>query len=264
MRYFMRREAGMTLLEVMLVIVIAAVMILMGLRQYQTLKVDSDIRQAKYNMDVLFNAASGYYQGNCRRERDSSGAMLAGTATLDDPSGTVPNPFPLPIEETLRAEGYLTQTYPLVRFVDAATAGGGYVVQLNKQAVDDRTFISAAGKPIKVGRIIIWKIQVAMRITNPVSGRMTQYSNLLGADCQSKSVDNGETVLPCNANPSGPYNYLVWERLPSFASPSGHSTLWPTNPTVTQFEQMYSTAPASYLAGLPASEYPAQNFLCGS
>ena len=69
-------------------------------------------------------------------------------------------------------------------------------------------------------------------------------------------------VTPCESS-SKPAtgSYLVFERLPSYASPKASSTFWPSNPQLMQFKQMYTTSPVTtLLSGGNTTQY----YTCGS
>ena len=63
--YKKSQAAGITIFEVLLVLVIASLFIVMGLKQYQSYKFDANINQLEYNIDQLFGAMAGYYRANC-------------------------------------------------------------------------------------------------------------------------------------------------------------------------------------------------------
>ena len=110
----------------------------------------------------------------------------------------------------------------------------------------------------------MWQAQVAIELSDTETAET--YKNLLNGDCLSSL--QGGIVQPCASNAVG--HYVVWERLPSFASPNSESGYYETNPTGKQFTQMYTTYPGGYLIGsqgtIPTTSGTTQPqyFLCGS
>ncbi len=261
---------GVTLLEIMLVLVIASGIMVLALKQYNGMRAYGNANQVKANVDILFQAAAFYYHGNCQRQINPTTGLQANAAgTLDpdyvDPTTTLPappsNPYPVPIT-TLQTAGYLTELLPPNPMVNNASANA-YIIQFNQETpVQDRTMITPTG-PVLLGKIINWRIQISVELVNPLTASV--YKNLLNADCLSRRV--GNIVTPCasvGAVPVGGIIYAVWERQPSFAVPTSQSDLWQTNMVNKEFNQLYTTKPVSYLGSLPASSYSQQNYLCGS
>lgn len=265
MKRLRRSVEGMSLLETMLVMVLGAGIIMLGLRQYQSIKIDSNVQQVIYNADQIFQAAAFYYQANCRRQIDPLTGAVVGTAGTLDPASSPANPFPVTVAD-LRTAGFLVHPLPLNPIVKTSGLNGGYMVQFNKVVpVPDRTMVTSSGDTVKLGQITMWRVQVAVQLA--VNSTATQYKNLLQADCLSTLNSLGTGVTPCSeigAVPTGGIIYAVWERLPSYASPQSDSNLWVTNAAVKMFKQLYEAYPDRYLAGLPTSSYPSQNYLCGS
>lgn len=262
MKTMRRRFAGVTLLEIMLVMVIASALLVMSIKQYEIYRRDADVSQALFNVNQVFYAAALYYQANCRQQWNPTTGPIAGTGALD-PNNSPSNPYPMPIS-TLVSQGYLAVTLPQSRLINSLGTGGGYIIQFNRTTPDpDRTVSTSSSQTVKTGSIIIWRVQVAVELRK--SATASQYKNILQADCLSTL--SGSTVTPCasvGAPPTTGTIYAVWERLPSFAAPQANSNLWITNATVKEFSQMYFTYPILYLTGVPSSQYPKQNYLCGT
>lgn len=255
-----RSQEGVTLLEVMLALAIGSSIVMLGVKHYKTVKVDSDTHQLVYNVDQIFQAAAEYYQANCRRQVSPTTGAVVGTAGTLDPDYTPAptNPYSVTVA-SLISEGYLTAALPLNPLVNNAGTNGGYFVQFNRVSPDaDRTVTAYTGDTVKLGRIIVWRIQVAVELRNAATAET--FRQMLGADCLSGPGSNG--IEPCSSGVPG--NYAVWERLPSLAVPNSNSNYWMTNAAVKQFNQLYQTLPMLYLAGLPESSYPQQNYLCGN
>lgn len=274
--------------ELMLVLAIAATAIFFGFNQIQMMKNDRDAQLVQYNVDVLFQALGQYYRANCRDPINTSGTPISHTGSLDPSDSNNPtatNPYPILNNGTnlLLTNGYLTvqQWPPSINSLvdnDSVGAGGtsnGYIAQFNLVSpsptrTSSATYFNWATSgatsitmPASVGNIYIWRAQVAMKLPAKLAAQAQLYRGQLGADCVSSL--NGATVLPCSSNPA-PGGYLVWERLPSRASPGMMSNLWLTMSRIRQFTQMY-TNDDMYGASNPTwatnATPPNNNYLCG-
>lgn len=266
---------GVSLIEMMLIMAIAGLIAVMGIRQYRLYRIDADIRQLKYNVDTLFQAMSLYYRANCYgTTHPKAGVVTAGTL---NPDVNPDNPFPISIENDLKAKGFLMVDYPRSPLVDeGSNGGGGYILQFNesiqpkmvcKQGIKAKNAdLPDCTEAVQVGTIVAWKAQIAVLLND--TDRASAYLKLLDATCLSSYDSNTNTVSPCSDNISG--NYIVWERWPSF----GNSFIERDNllnPTLDQFNQMYTTYPITHLTGsIPSGTTPGvtgpvpQYFLCGS
>lgn len=254
--------SGYTLIETMLAMVIAGYILSLGIRQYQSMKFDADVNQLKYNVDQVFEAAAEYYSANCKRQMSAVSGPVAGTGTLD-PANTPLSPYVVTLT-SLRTDGYMTAALPRSNIINNNGYQNGYIVQYNLvNPPPDRTAINSDGTTSNLGKIMIWRAQVAVELRE--TAKATMYKNLTGADCVS-TIDVSY-VTPCSelsSTPTSPPLYLVWERLPSFAVPEANSNLWTTNATNKQFNQLYETYPVIYLKSVPPDQYPQQYYLCGS
>lgn len=264
MRHSLHRQSGLTLLEIILVVTIGLSIILLGVKQYQSYKLDSDVQQVLYNVDQIFQAASYYYQANCKRQMNQTTMTpIAGTGTLD-PANSPLNPKMIDAQADLVTPGYLKQPIlfnPIVRFMNGSTVLKSYAVQFNLVTpLPSRSVPLSAGGTGNTGTIYVWKIQVAVALAKPAMAQ--QYLNLLRGDCLSHML-GGSVVAPCPATPTAPGpndDYVVFTRLPSFATPGSQSGLEATNATVKQFTQQYETYPILYLIDTGGV---GQNYLCG-
>lgn len=272
------KQTGVSLVEVLLVLAIGAAILFASIKQYQIFRSGADVEQVKYNVDTIFHAMSQFYSVNCNGTTAVRNGTYTFTPGMLNPtySPAPANPFPVNITTLLQQNGYLTQVIPINPIVNssgpATNSYNGYVAQFNQsQVVQTRsvcvTGVNATGitaatgctQAKQVGTAIIWKAQVAVLIKNTAAAQ--QYLNLLSGDCLSSL--NGTTVRPCSANQPG--NYVVWERLPSFATPNAQSDSWETYPALNQFNQLYSTYPTVYLSGMQGKipNNQTQYFLCG-
>ncbi len=256
-----RKTQGITLFEVMLVLAIGASILVLGARVYQMLKAQSDVTQLQYNVDQVFIAAARYYQGNCKPQRDPlTGDITPGTGGLAPSTGyEPPNPYPVALGE-LTQGGYMNLPLPRNPIVDNRNSSSGYIIQFNLVAPPGQKKMITETTPlttVDLGKIIMWRIQVSVKIAKP--SMVNFYKSVLNADCVSQMV--GTAVQPCSAAiPGG--DYLVWERLPSFAAPDANPSYMSTNAGVKVFTQLYDNAPQQYSASMEAADK--QNYLCGS
>ncbi|MBA3661306.1 MAG: type II secretion system protein [Gammaproteobacteria bacterium] len=252
-RYSYKPQLGITLLEILLVMVIGASIIVLSLQQYLSYRRDADVFQLQANVDLLFQTLEKYFRANCA------------TANFNVKNPLVYVPVTL---ESLMNEGYLTlsnnrmQVNPLI---DSESTGQGYILQFNQ--INDtlgnlpvRTQPNGDAKSL--GSITIWQAQVAVKLNN--SQLIPQYKNILGADCTSNFVSGWGYVLPCTEVAAGSTSgdYIVFTKLPSYPSSRANNNYWATTPTVKQFRQMYTTDPILNL--LSGYQSGTQYYTCGS
>lgn len=251
------KQQGLSLIEILLVLIIAMVLIAMGIRMYQSYNSDLEIIRLKNNVNILFQALANYYRANCVAYTHP---IKAGQL---DPAMTPPNPFPIDIEELYNNKLLLTWPFKPIynRYVNYQGRAYGYVVQFNL-VEEERKEIASSFPPsptpstTTIGKNYFWKAQVAVELRDPTNAEY--YKNLFAADCISAYDDSIKGVTPCDSANGG--NYLVWERLPSLATPELMTDLWQILPNTVQFQQMYNTYPISHLrSGLITNQY----FLCG-
>lgn len=252
----MSKFKGVTLLEVMLVLAIAAAIILMSLQQYTLYRRDADIGQVQYNVNLLFQSMAKYFRAHCK-----------------DPPFNAYSPIQsqgVPVS-TLRQDQFLTDLLPLSPIVAGDSPDEGYVTQFNQVQFANQTpalpqrmieLSSPAGKQTSMGNIVIWRAQVSVALRDQETAQ--QFESLLAADCLSQAASSGAnpTVTQCAEAPGGATQYAVWERLPSFGSVRLNSTYWGTMPVVRQFTQMYTTYPILVLTD--GTKTNVQYFVCGS
>jgi len=253
-------QTGMTLLEALLVIAVAAFLLVMGMRVYKSFEMEKEAQQLKLNVNILFQALSSFYRANCILYRKQSGGVLK-AGELDPIINRGPNFAITDISAQLQTPGYLTK-WPFIRntYVNNQGVGNGYVVQFNLATVTSRQQLMnvdiSPAKQQSIGSIYVWKAQVAVQVSNSSNANM--YQNLLGADCLSSYDVGNKIVKPCSANSTG--DYIVWERLPSFGSPETMTDVWPLMPTLNEFTQMYTTNPILTLTNGSVTN---QAYLCG-
>jgi len=276
-----KRHTGLTLLETMLVLAIASLLILLGLRQYQTYLLDAQIQQVKANVDTIMQGMLFFYRAQCYGTVNTSTGILA-PGKLNPQSFlnfNVPSIFPINIPSDLVTPGYLTTVVPLNPIVDSSQPGTyeGYVAQFNLEQSTKYVCTSAQTNAVafgpndptcatKIGTIINWNIQVAVALKDTAQAQT--YLSLLQGNCLSSI--NGVTVTPCSGG-TGSGSYVVFERSPSMVSSHITSDFQLHNPIGQQSNQLYSTYNTSYLIqsngqvpSIGNTRTISQYFLCNS
>lgn len=256
-----RQQQGFTILETLLVSVIAGLLMIVGLRQYQSYQLNMEMERIKQNVDIVFQAMSAYYRANC------FGSFNPVTQTytygLLNPGGqpAAANSFSINVDTALRGTAggpkYLMDSWPLPsNILDASIGQSGYIVQFNKYTYP--AYVCTAGvnatgtaasqgcvSQARVGSVVIWRPQVAVLPRSATTAISTRYLNMLGANCRSGAT--GSIVNRCSAAING--NYIVFERHATNATHETVSSYSPTLPSVKAFTQQYRTQNLMYLIG---------------
>lgn len=254
---------GVTVQEVLLVVAIGAVITVIGLRLNNMLRRQSNVATVQSNVNTLFQAAASFYYANCRRQIDIETGPVAGTGLLDptdDGTSPVAPPNPYPVTSVLGPQNFLKTAL----FSDPIIAD--YVVQYNQVTPAPDRVVQTPTGPVNVGQIIMWRIQVSGQLRPQFVANARQYLALLGGNCLARAK-TPTTITPCSevgAVPVGGTIYVVWERMPSNAVLSSQTGQMLNNARYKMNTQLYTTYSQQYLMSLPASSYPAQNYLCGS
>ena len=192
MNVFKSKNAGFSLIEIMLVLAIAAALIVLSMRQYQTYKLDADLQEVKYNVDMLAQAASRFYYMNCGSQTTTTGNIPGKL----HPDSVPANPFGLDISTDLQKTGILTAPVPANRLVTS------YLVQLNEVTPYNKTTTTCADPACTtttstvIGTVIDWQIQIGVLFKDPTLAQNV-YAGYLGSSCVSTLKSNGTTV-PCD------------------------------------------------------------------
>ena len=292
---FPKSQSGVTLLEAMLALGIGSIMIILSLRMYEQFQLDASLNRLQYNVDSLFQAMSLYYKANCFATYDSDG-NLSTFGTLNPRNPTPPNltkPYVVTLADLQGVNTYLRDWHPDNPLVNpGAGTDQGYFMQfdpimITAGATDAPTTVNACTdmattpctitatpvNPIAANqqpghymppnqvRGLIWKLQVSVLLLDPT--KANTYMNVLGANCNSDVVAG--VVEPCEKPPAANNGYLVWERLPSVASPNSATVNGTWMHNLTQFnlqythDQMYELIPGSTDQSLNTLRY----YLCG-
>lgn len=240
----LKKQHGVTILEILLVLAISAAIITLVLNRYQSWVKDTNVEKVKNNVDMMFLGAMNFYRANCIQYKIGSQTKIA---KLDE--DTTRNVY-VPDEDEI-TNFIKNWPFPFNPLVDS------YYLQFNRTSFDRTVDFNNAHPPdtYNVGTIYLWSILVAVKLNPDYDPEA--YRALLGADCLSNMA--GGTIKSCSANQSG--NYLVWERLPSGANLALTTQLPNSDVITTQFTQMYTTYPILTLTnGLMTDS---QHYLCG-
>lgn len=235
MNFHFFKQKGITLLEVLLVLAIGGSIVVLGLNQYYTFKASQDVRLVNANVDRLFLGLLNYYRANCKKD-----GLLDPTKTI----GYI-NPSQLP------GIVWPPVAAPFIDYNDVDQNGDrtyGYRVQFRNYQPSATTrdvywcLSGACNSPAqqikKQGSVALQLAMVAVKIKDV--SKAVLYSKLLGADCVSGPDASGKFIAGCGAIPSGPAQYLVWERQPSVGAFSTSSGIWLTTQRLRQFNQQYT------------------------
>jgi type II secretory pathway pseudopilin PulG len=263
---------GITLIEVLLVLVIAAVILALGIQQYQFYKRDADIDQVKNSVDTVFQAMSHYYWANCSPpsgyDQNPCGTS-ARSALVVCPTTvtTVVNPVTINITTDLITPSFLTASNLTIQnIIDHKDQNGltsainGYTLQYNlfykpDSNIPTRQFCKD-NVCTTVAFIIIWKMQIGVKLTLDASKFADNYKNLLEADCTSDYADKCGTFPPPPPPPVGQpvppvtptAKYLIFTRYPGQVNSEAQSIYWQLNPIAKDFKQQYENQADWYLA----------------
>lgn len=271
-----KANKGVTILEILLVLVIGSVLLIMTIRQYRSFQIDSEARQIKYNADALFVAMSYFYKAECygHGSVDDYGDNKFKPGKLNPDNNKYQENIDISIPNDLIDGNYLRQTLPLVSLVDTSVGTNGFITQFNMDDSKKRkvciegnkatgtTSASGCDESKVIGKIVTATIQVSVKMRDQDTANT--YLKILNGDCLS-TPGGHNTVNPCSSS-NGTGLYIVWERLPSFASPNAQGSNSSGNVIVNQFTQEYSTYPVTYLISSGGDSPSGENqyFLCGS
>ena len=272
-----KSAAGVTLLEVMLVLAIGAMITVMGIQFYRNKQTDVQVAQLQYNVDQLFLAAQQYYVANCNGHYDTSNNFVAGTLNPANGSlASLTTPFPLAsIVTSLVTPGFLTGWSSYNPLLDTAAQDGGYLVQFNPVVTNsgnaNTPYVLCQGTNCQTtlppnlvnsthqAAVLLWRIQIAVKMLNPAQA--ATYAAIMGADCVSGI--NGTYVNLCNPTPTAD-GYLVWERAPSAISARELSTLSSSMFMLKEFNMQYTHDQMYEITGgYQAADVIPKYYLCG-
>jgi hypothetical protein len=262
-------QLGLSLLEVMLALAVATVMIMVSVRQIEVYELDNNVEIIKANIDNLFAAAAQYYRANCNSTLSVTAGSSLGvaiSALIFTPNGYSSIP--------------INNAGCLVKVSDAT---GGYVVQYNSIATNPTNTncgwqdCSSSTTPVAPTQnalsstlaVSFLQIQVSILLNN--LKQVNYVKSVLGADCLStvKAGSSPTTINTCVATTPSGATWLVFTRLPSYASPQTASAYWGMMPMLKEFnlqythDQMYELSGTYYDIGSPPATALEGSYVCG-
>jgi hypothetical protein len=274
----MKRYAGVTIIEAMLVTLISASIILFGVKQYLSYRTNVDVELVQTNVEAIFQAMASYYKVECSGPVNSSLVVTPGRLhPTNQKNGTLTsgnNIRTMNIQTRLITPGYLTLPLLANPIVNASGTGtNGYIAQFNQVSYSDKYICtdtnggSAYGpdspnctQPTPIGKSLVWQAQVSVRLKTSLQANV--YLQLLGGDCLSSiNPASTSTVLPCSLS-GNVGTFVVFQRFPTAMSPEAASTYSQSTANLNQFKDMYTTYPSASLTNGTKSNN--QNYLCGS
>lgn len=263
---------GVTLFEVILVLVISSLFIAFSVQTYHQMLAEQQMSQVMSEVNALFSGARAYYQSNCIGNRSYltgdvySGGALDPSVTTSLPTGSPGNPGISPITTAALVTGGYLPTNWLIYTPTFTT--GTYIVQYNiYNSTYFNNFCTTSPCTTTNNNYLI-TIQVAVQLSATAATNSQYYQQRLNADCVSKL--SGTSVAPCSTTPTAS-GYLVFERQPSMAVANSHakadaSGYWPSMPGLAVFKRQY-TNDDNYAATSDDTTYNTntgyENYLCG-
>lgn len=189
----MKQHTGFTIIEILLVLALATMLLVMGIRQYFSYRLDADVALINYNVDTLFSAMSSYFQANC-------GGTTGTLSPLHTPVAA--SPFLLDIQTDLIAGGYLRprDIVPVSLVVGTPGVGtvlNGYHVRFVRYDVDRPASPDQSGNVVTqpVGRIILWVPEIMVELRNSARAQpirmMTRATDCITADWSERGACGG-------------------------------------------------------------------------
>jgi type II secretory pathway pseudopilin PulG len=289
------QQKGVTLLEIILVLVITSAIMMLGLRMYIQYQNQGYGEQTKYNVDTLLQAMTAFYRAQC----NTTGVL--GTASTSQPFVvTMQNLAPY-LPSNWESKNPLSKDYVL-QFNPTVSASPVYVHACVVITKGTPCVSTTTALPASQAQVIIWNEQVAVLTPTSMSqATVNSYQSTLSADCVSTlngssiqlcparaasittaknkiAADQATLALPsCNAacqtattaqlnTDQAAYTstvaggYLVWQRLPSATGSQQTTGLWLMKPLLQQFDLQYSH---DQMLELNSGYGSARNYLCG-
>ena len=264
------QQLGRTLLEVLLMLVIASSVLYVSIRQVRVYQDAGYAAELQANVDMLFQAMAAFHRANCY------GSYNPITRTMSygllNPNAASPPPSPYILDISGQLLPYMTSTLDENPFVWNTTVSSiyqGYLAQFTQYTYPATVCVtgtSATGPysagcsaTSQKGTVVIWRAQIAALLQSTTKAQ--QIKNMTGATCLSNGQGLGSGA-PC-ASSTGTGSYLVWERQSTNANPlAALPPTWQNNAVVSQFTQMYQENSIDYL--LSVSHSPeTQYYTCG-
>lgn len=199
--FIQRQQKGVTLLELLLVLIIIAAISLLAINRYQLYRQEKDIAALKQNVDILFQTTNIFYHVCC----SASQGLKSQPAYCGGPSPD--KQFHVDKNALKQMLGINDLTAILIK-TSLATSENNYDVNATYQGQTEQT-----QKPI-------YQLSVSA-ILNAPQTVMAWYQQMLNASLISTN------------NPL----QLVWTKFPSYTLPSVSSNLWIMSSGLREFKE---------------------------
>lgn len=289
------RQTGFGLLELLLVLVIAALLVIMGLRMYDKQKMLTQIDQSKQTAQLLLHAADNYYYAYCAQDINGQSQAAQNrmpgyydqyqraTIMLTDPtiltvdpdvasSGKISNLQALDKYNNQFLESGLPTFFPFGSFAN----GEMYQIQLTYQSqpYQSNNCVSASsdqtGTPQNCfAQTALWQAQVSACVTaftTEEEDKKTKKKHYVLPDpamIQGMFAPNDITPSSSNQCAGKPGYVITWENIPSIRqrnfSDQGDSIL---SADQKEFNQMYRYGPWMQQGNLATTLKQRLEYLC--
>lgn len=295
-------ENGLTLLEMLLALAIAALILIMGFRLILFWQKQMTFTEVNYNIDTLFKSQQAYYNAQCFGIYVPGNAKVADAPNGENPwsgyqyasgrltpmqfvgNAPVPNPvnnnsfyYPGSVANLIERhylagnpsnpDNFPFAPSPIVKDVTQTYQGykvlHGYSVFFAQILQKRMQQIAGTSTPVPIGVNAVTYAGVSIWLAAEDQATRQADLQLLGGSCLSS--------LPASncQNPVANGQFLVWVRPANAPSQHHRSDTWVSNPQVTQFQQLYTTYPITYLTAVtPTTNIGSNNdlyfqyFLC--
>jgi type II secretory pathway pseudopilin PulG len=236
---------GMTIFEILLVLVIAGAILLLGMRQYQVFKMGADAEELKDIVNNIAVAAANYYRANCDYSLKATSPFWQ-----EDPPQTG-HYITIDIKNDLEAGGFLRpQKFNALVYKTSTDPYEGFTVRFNPYVTPVQTCTQSSGgvcqNKVSTGFAINWLIWVTVCLKNPTQG--TFLKSATDALDLTASCDTGSRLF---------FSFIPTQVL----LPQSSNAL--IAPVQQQFKQMYTTDNQSYLLSTTGAA-DTQYYYCGS
>lgn len=263
------QKKGITLLEMLLVLVIASSILMLAFRFYNRYQVEQQFVQIQTNIDTLFQALGNFYRSNCQKGLLSP---IDKTPPLD-----ISVPYPITDEtlfnNNLITTGFLSKSWPAMNTqVDETFGYKGYSVKLNPKFVEsteinnrvcyqfDKNNPPVCYEGVNPNRkILFWQLEIAVKVNN--SAYAQAYGPYIGASCIVEALPT-DVPVNCATDSDEEGQILVWQLMPSDPFMHPKSDSWILNPVEKDFNMLYTHDPM-YEMYDPNAPEQYQYYLCG-
>lgn len=281
----LKQETGFGLLELLLVLVIAALLLIMGIRLYEKQKMQEDLDQARQNAQLLLHAAGNYYYAYCAQDIDGPPASITVPGYYDqyqraqDMLGT---PLPTAIEPKMitlaslqtkdqYGNQFLEPSFQVLFNFGSFTDGSTYRIQLVHLPYQSNQCVSTSSDQTSIPQNCftqtgLWQTRVNACVTafttikkdpkNPKKPIITLPNKaMIQAMFQPDEIDMSN--IDCTNGV-----VITWESIPSIQQPDFENQGDPLSADQREFNQMYRYGPWMQQGALSAELKQKLEYLC--